>query len=155
MTGPESSLCDVRRPALQFDQPIRRLRQDRELGQFPADHGHFIATMKARTSVTILVDLVGKILALCDRESLACEEIRLAREPADAGHPMSLGLSPQRFDQPSASAFALSPGRDRDRANLRQVRAIEMQRAAADDAATIFQNHEVAEVLANFRQSAR
>ena len=111
--------------------------------------------MKSRTRVAVFVNLVGKILALRHRESLARKEIRLAREQADAVHAMPLRLGQQRFHQTSAAAFALRPGRDCDRANFGEVRAIQMQRAAADDATIIFEDDEVSDVFANFRQRAR
>src|SRR6202140_5314478 len=74
-----SLIFHVRRPSLQFHQPIRRFREDRELRQLPAHHRHLIAAMKPWTSMAIFVDLVRKILPLSNRKSLACEEIGLAR----------------------------------------------------------------------------
>src|SRR6202034_2913722 len=112
-------------------------------------------SMKPRTSMAVFVDLVGKIFALRHRESLTREEIGFASEQANAIHTVTLRLGQQLFHQPSTTALALSPGSDRDRSNLGQVRAIEMQRATADDAPVIFEHHEVSDVLANLRQSAR
>src|SRR5437868_8113329 len=111
--------------------------------------------MKPRTSVAVLVDLVRKILPLSDRKSLPSEEIRFAGEQANASHAMALGLGQQGFHQTSAAAFALSPGSDGDRSDLGQVRAIQVQRPTADDAPVIFEDHEIADVLANLRQGTR
>src|SRR4051812_31378545 len=73
-------LSQVRRPSLQFHQPVRGFRKDRELRQVPSHHCDFIAAMESRTGMAVFVDLIGKILALRDRESLTGEEIRFARE---------------------------------------------------------------------------
>src|SRR5579872_2194400 len=145
----------IRSPPLQLDQPVFRFGQNRELGQIPAHHRHLIAAMKSRTSVAVFVDFVGKILALCNRESLPREEIRFAREQANAIHPMALRLRQQRFHQPSAAAFALRPGSDRNRPDLGQMRAIKMQCSTANDPLIIFEDHKVSHVLADLRQSAR
>src|SRR6266567_884970 len=61
-----SLVADVGRPSLQLDQPIRRFRQNREFGQFSANHCHFITTMKSGTGVAIFINLVWKVLALSD-----------------------------------------------------------------------------------------
>src|SRR6266496_6413708 len=111
-TGPGNSsrpclVFDVRRPALQFHKPVRRFRENCELGQIPAHHRYFIAAMKSRTCMTVFINLVWKVLALRDRESLPPKEIRLAREQADAVHLMPLRLGQQRFHQTPPTAFAL------------------------------------------------
>jgi len=59
-------LRNVRRPSLQFHQPVRRLRKDGELGKISPYHRDFIAAVESRTSVAVLVDLVGQVLALRD-----------------------------------------------------------------------------------------
>src|SRR5437667_2901303 len=105
-TGPWNSsrpclVFDVRRPALQFHKPVRRFRENCELGQIPAHHRYLIAAMKSRTCMTVFIDFVWKVLALRDRESLPPKEIRLQREQADAIHAMPLRLGQQRFHQTS------------------------------------------------------
>jgi hypothetical protein len=63
---------------LQLHQPIGRLGKNRKLRQVAAHHGDFIATMEARASVTIFVDLVRDVLTLRYGKSLGSEEIGLA-----------------------------------------------------------------------------
>src|SRR5580693_5282302 len=108
--------------------------------------------MESGANVTILVNLIRQILALCGRETQASEEFRSAREQASATHAMLLRLREQRLHQVSTTAFALLRGRNSDGADLRQVRAIEMERAAANNRTAVFQNHEIAYVLANLGQ---
>ena len=79
-----------RRPSLQLHEPIRRLREDRELGEISAYHRDFVATVEPRTRVAIFIDLVRQVLALRDRKSLAGEKVRLAREQANAIYSMAL-----------------------------------------------------------------
>src|SRR5580704_5371329 len=55
----------------------------------------------------------------------------------------------------ATAAFALLRRHDSDGAYLRQMRAVEVKRAAADDHAAIFEDHEIAYVLADFRQGSR
>ena len=61
----------------------------------------------------------------------------------------------QSLHQPAAAALALRPRSNGDRANLGEVRAVKMQRAASNDAAVVFQHHEVSNVFANLGQRAR
>jgi hypothetical protein len=56
---------------------------------------------------------------------------------------MPLGFGHQSLHQPATSALTLRSRAHGDRTNLGQVRAVKVQRAAADDAAFVFQNHEV------------
>ena len=69
-------------PTPAASQPVRRFRQNRELRQVPAHHRDFIATMEPRTRVTIFINLVGKIFALRDRESLPAKKsgLRVKRQ---------------------------------------------------------------------------
>jgi hypothetical protein len=144
------------RPRLQFDQQVRWLRKNRKLRQFAPYHRHFIATMQTRTDVAILIDLVGKVFALRDRESLARKKVWLAREKADAVHPMAFGFRHQSLHQATSTALALFSWSNRDRTNLGEVRAVKVQRAASDDLSVFFlENHEVSDVFADLRQRAR
>src|SRR5580765_2504387 len=71
---------DIRRPSLQLHQPVRRFGENRKFWQIAAHHCHLVAAMKSRTSMAVFIDLVGKVFALRDRESLAPKEIRFAGE---------------------------------------------------------------------------
>jgi hypothetical protein len=101
--------------------------------------------------VAVFVDLVGKIFALRHGETLTGKEVRLAREKAYAIDAMPLRFREQRFDKASTPTFALCPRCNRYRANFRQMSPVEMQRSATDDAAFIFEDHEVPHVLTDFR----
>ena len=105
--------------------------------------------------MAVFVDLIRKIFALSDRKSLARKELGLAREQANASHTMALRLGQQSFHQPATTTFSLGPGGNCDGTNFREVRAIQMQRSTTNDAAAIFQHHEVSDVLAEFRHRAR
>src|SRR5258708_17747234 len=72
---------------LQLDQPVRRFRQDGELGKFPANHRDFVAALKSRAHVAVLVYLVGKILALCDRNHHPRAKPQAPRKKTDATDP--------------------------------------------------------------------
>src|ERR1700733_5157190 len=139
---------------LQFHQPVRGLGQNGEGGELAAHHRDFIALMKSGTDVTILVDFIGKIFALGNVESLPGKKLGSSREQADAMHPMPFRFRHQSLHQPAAPALALRAWRNRDRPDLGQVRAIEMERAAADDASFLFEDDEISDVLADLRQRA-
>src|SRR5436305_757473 len=102
--------------------------------------------MKPWAGVTVFINLVRKVLALGDGESLARKKIRLAREQADAVNAVTLRLGHQRLHQPSAAASPLSRWRNGDGANFRQMRPIKVQCSAADDAALVLEHHKVADV---------
>src|SRR5882672_326615 len=135
-------------------QPVGWRGKNCEAGHFAADHRDFVAVVEARTLVAILVDLVRKILVRSDGKSHPREELRYPGEQAHASDAMFLSLGEQSLDKPLASSSTLFLGIDRDRANFRQMRAIEMQRATADDSAAIFQDYEVADILANLSQAS-
>ena len=125
------------------------------VGSFPTHHRNFIALVKPRTHVAILVNLVGKVFPLRHLKTLAGKEFRSSREQADAIHPMPLGFRHQRLHQLAAPALALGSRRNRDGTNLSKMRAIKMQRTASDDAAVFLQHHKIPHVLANLRQRPR
>src|SRR5215831_8767851 len=111
--------------------------------------------MESRTRVAVFVDLIRQVLALSYGEALAPEEVRLAREQANAIDPMPLCLGHQRLHELASTPASLCPGCHRDRANLGQMSPVEMQRTASDNAAIVFEDHEVPHVLADLRQRAR
>src|SRR5260370_17651539 len=68
---------------------------------------------------------------------------------------MFLGLIEQGFYQPLSAPGALFGGFNGDGAYLREMLAIEMKRAAADDASVSHQNHKIADVFANLGKGPR
>src|SRR6185312_13778859 len=95
----------------------------------------------------VLVYLVRQRLTRGYAESHVGEELRNARKEADAGDVVPLGFYHQRFDQFAACSQTLGCGRHRDRANLSQVHAIEVECAAADDLTIVLCDYEVAYVF--------
>src|SRR5580704_11157265 len=139
---------------LQLHQPVRRLRQDRKPGQLSAHHGNLVAMMTPGAYPAIFMDLVRKVLALCDFKTQTAEELRGASEQTDATDTMFLRFRQQCFDEPPASALALPPGRDRDGANLGEMGTVKMQRTTTDNARTVFQHHEIAHILTDLSQGS-
>jgi hypothetical protein len=68
---------------------------------------------------------------------------------------MFLCLRKKSPNEALAATTALVSGVNGDRANLRQMRAIKMQRTAANDSAVVFQDDEVADILANLSEASR
>jgi hypothetical protein len=68
---------------------------------------------------------------------------------------MAHGFAQQGADDCLPGTTSASAGRNSNRANLAQVRAVNMQRAAADDPSAILDNDEVANVLADVAERAR
>ena len=58
-----------------------------------------------------------------------------------------MGFVHEGFDKSAASTHALGFRCDRDRANLGEMQAVQMQRAAADEAAVLFSDDEVTDVF--------
>src|ERR1700685_130751 len=156
-TGLQNS-CPWTEPALshlKFDQPVRGFRQNRKFRKFATHHGYFVASVKARANMAVFVNLVRQILALRGGEAQASEKVWSAREQARAGNAVFFRLCQQRFYQMPATALALLRRRYGDGTDLSQMRAIKMKRAAADNHAAVFEDNEIAHVLADLGQSAR
>ncbi len=109
---------------------------------------------QARTALAVLEDLVGQVGLVFDgAEAELEEEVRDAREEAYGLHAVLLGFFDQRAKDAAAGAVALGRRRNHDGAHLGQMRAVEMQRAAAQkDAAIGLGDGEVADVLADLRE---
>lgn len=136
---------------MQLHQPTGRLRKHGKFRKLAAYHGNLIARVEPGTHAAVFVEFVWQVVALRDLETERREKLRASSEQADATHPVPLRFHQQGFDQTSAAAFVLCPGRHGNRANLGQVRTIEMKRATADDPPILLENYEVAHVLADFR----
>ena len=100
------------------------------------------------------MDLVGEILMGGNRKSHARKKTRDSSEQTDAGDVMLFCLDEKGLDKPFATSTALMRGVDCNGANFGQVRAIKMQRAATDDSAVVFEDNEIADVLANLGQAS-
>ena len=105
--------------------------------------------------MAVFINLIWQVLALRGCETEASEEFRSPSEQARASDPMLSRLGQQRFHQMPTPTFALLRRRNRDGADLRQMRAIEMKRAAADNQTAVFQDDEIAYVLADLGQGSR
>jgi hypothetical protein len=134
-------------------------------GNLSADHGDFVASVKARAVNAVLVDFVGEIFALGFVEAEAGEKFRGAGEETDAADLMTLGLCKHGFDKEASAAGVLMLRIDGDGTDFGEVRTVEMERAAADDFrvavftsavfAVTFKNDEVTDVFADFGKAAR
>src|ERR1700677_169017 len=125
--------------------------QDGHTRNAAADHGHFIATMQARAVLAVLEDLVGQLGLVFDAAKAVLEkEVGDAREQADRLNSVQLGLFDESAEDASAGALALGLGLDDDGAHLAKMRAVKVERAAAEeDAAIGFCDGEVANVFAD------
>src|ERR1700722_6264789 len=155
---PDTKASRIRRSGLLLrldpHQPVGWLRKNRKRWQLAPHHGNFIAVIKSRTYVAVLIYLVGKIVPPRHFEALPRKKLRSPRKQADAIHSMPLGFRHQSFHQPAAAPMTLRPRSHGDRANLRQVSAIKMQRPTSNNAAFVFEHHEVSYVLANLSQGS-
>src|SRR6266478_1440339 len=145
--------CDAGESCLDL-QPVGWGGKNCEPGNITAYHGNLVAVVKPRAFVTILVDFVRKILVRSDGKSHPREKLGYPGEQAHAGDAMFLSLGEQSLDKALAASTTLVRRINRDGSNFRQMRPIEMQRATADDSAAVFQDHEVADILANLSQAS-
>ena len=102
------------------------------VGQRAADHGDFIAGVETWTGLAVLVDFVGHRIALGDAETEVVEELGDAGEEADAHDLVLGGFVDEGAEERAAGAQAFGIFADDDGADLGQVRAVKMERAAAE-----------------------
>ena len=107
--------------------------EDGDLGQRAADHGDFVAGVEARAGLAVLVDLVGQGGAVDDAEAEVEEEVGDAGEEADGGDVLLFGFFEEGAEETAAGALALGFGFDDDGADLGEVRAVEVERSAAEE----------------------
>ena len=122
-----------------------------------ADHRDLVAGVEAWAGLAVLIDLIRQRGAVGDAEAEVKEEVWDAGEEADAGDALVLGFFEQAAKELAAGALALSLGLDDDGTNLGQVRAVDVEGAAAEKNAAAavcsdggFGHLEVADVLAYF-----
>src|SRR5579884_1779857 len=99
--------------------------------------------MEARTREAIFVDFVGEAFARGGLKSHAGKEIRNAREKADAGHLVTLGLAQECLHEQAAGAMSFRGRMHRDGTYFGEMRPVEVKRAAADDFGVVLGDHEV------------
>jgi hypothetical protein len=159
----ELDKCFTGRPVPEKLRPLQLAGAEHgEVGQRPAHHRDLIAGVEARAGLAVLVDLVGHGVAFGDAEAEVREVVGDAGEEADGKHLVLFRLGEQRFKDGVACAQAAAVFADDDGADLGQVRAVEMQSAAAQElglAGGVFRigaagNGEIADVLADFGVAA-
>ena len=131
----------------QRDQDLRFTRAN-VLRDRASYHGDFVTSVEIRAVQAILVDLVRQFFARGHRKSHVAEELRDAREQANAGHAMVFRFVQQRLYQLASGAAAFGSRHYGDGANLGKVQAIKMQSTTTDNLTFIFRHHEVAHVFA-------
>ena len=108
--------------------------EDGDVGEWAADHGDFVAGVEARAGLAVLVDFVGHGGAVGDAEAEVIEEVGDAGEEADAHDLVVFGFVDERFEDrrpPAPRPFGF--GLDDDGADFGEVRAVEMEGAAAEE----------------------
>jgi len=121
-----------------------------------ADHGYFVAAVQARAALAVFEDLVGQFGFVFDgAETVFEKEVGDAREQADGLDAVLFRFFDQRAENAAARALTLGFRLDHNRAHLAEMRAIKVQRAAAEKHAAIgFGDGEVANVFANLSEGA-
>ena len=129
--------------------------EDGDLWQGTADHGDFVAGVKARAGLAVLVDLVGQGGAVDDAEAKVKEEVGDASEETDGGDGLLFGLFEESAEETAAGALTLGFGFDDDGADFSEVWAVEVESSAAKEDAGFGLGHgEVADVLADLGVAA-
>ena len=103
----------------------------------------------------VLVDLVRQVLAIGHGESHRRKKFRNAGEQANAAHLLPFRFVQERLDHSAPRALALRAGMHGDRAHFGKMRTVQVESAAANHLALVFDHDEVADVLADFCQGAR
>src|SRR3954463_1439580 len=125
------------------------------LGDLTAIHGDLVARVKGWAVHAVFVDLVGQIVTFGQAESHMGKKLRDARKKANASDLMTFSFLEQRFHQQSPRARTFGRRHYGDGTNLRQMHAVKMQSAAADNFTAIFGHYKVPHILAQLRQRAR
>ena len=107
--------------------------EDGDVGERAADHGDFVAGVETRAGLAVLVDLVGHGVAFGDAEAEVLEVVGDAGEEADGDDLVLVGFGDEGFEDGVAGAEAAAVFAHDDGADLGEVRAVEMERAAAEE----------------------
>src|ERR1700677_3198253 len=112
--------------------------------------------MQARAVLAVFEDLVGQLgFVFNGTEAVLEEEVGNAREKADGLDAVHLGFFNERAENAAPGTLIFCLGLDDDGAHLREMRAVEMERAAAkEDAAIGLSYCEIADVFADLREGA-
>ena len=131
--------------------------EDGDVGQGAADHGDFIACVKARAGLAVLVDFVGHGVAFSFAEAVVLEKCGDAGKEANTHDAVVFGLFDEVLEDTATGTETLGVWLCDDGADLGEVRAVEMKCAAADELGLgpavfgkFFGDGEVADVLAEF-----
>ncbi len=100
-------------------------------GQRATDHGDFVAGVEAGAGLAVFIDFVGEGGAVDDAEVEVGEEVGDAGEQADGGDLLLFGFFEESAEEFAACALALGFWFDDDGADLGEVRAVEVESAAA------------------------
>ncbi len=104
-------------------------------GQFADGHGGLVAGVAPGTVRTVLRHFVAEDLTFGDAEVEVFEEGGDAGEETDAADAAGFGLIEEGADEQAAGSVSLGVGADDDGADLGEVRAVDVERGAADELA--------------------
>src|SRR5580698_9096801 len=130
--------------------------QDGDARKPSAHHRNFVAAVQARAALAVLENLVRQLgLVFHNAKAILEKEVRNTREQAHGLDAVLFRFVNQRIQNAAARTLALGLRPHHNRAHLRQMRTIKMQRPAAQkNAAVGFSHREVADILADLRERA-
>ncbi len=107
--------------------------KDGHVGKRTFHHGDLVARVEAWAGLAILVNLVGHGIAFGNAEAEVLEEGRQACKEAGGGHAVVVRLGQKSSQDGGAGALAAGVRVKDDGANFSQVRAVKVERAAAEE----------------------
>ena len=128
--------------------------EDGYLGEGAADHGYFVAGVEARAGLAVFVDFVGHGGAVGYAEAEVVEEVGHAGEEADGEDGVVFGFVDEGFEEEATGSVAFVVGVDDDGTDFGEVRAVEMEGAAAEELSVALGYGEVANVFTDFGEAA-
>ena len=115
--------------------------------KFAHDHGNFVAIGKPGAVDAILVNLVGQILPVGKLETQVGKKTGRSGKQAQASDVMPVRFLYQSFDQQPADTFPFRLRPNGDRADFGEMHPVEVERAAAKNAAMLPGDDEIADVF--------
>ncbi len=120
--------------------------------KFADGHGDLVAGFAPGTVHAVFRHLVAEDPVFGDAEVEVFEEGGDAREEADALDAAGFGLIEEGLYEQASGSVSLGAGMDDDGANLRKVRAVDVERGATDELVqVVFHDGEGFDVLADLR----
>jgi hypothetical protein len=105
--------------------------EDADAGNAAADHGYFVAAVKARAVLAVFENFVGQLgFVFYGAEAVFEKEVGDAGEEADRLDAVLLGFFDEGLEDVAAGALALGCGLNDDGAYFGEMRAVEMESAA-------------------------